>query len=80
MPVMAPARKARVSPAWSPVCAAAAVRTFERTDTFMPMKPAAPDSTAPSTKPEAEMPPSVASTMAATTTPTMAMAVYWRFR
>ena len=80
MPVMAPARNASVNPCCRPVCAAAAVRTLARTDTFMPMNPAAPDSTAPSTKPEAETSPSVAATITATTTPTMAMAVYWRLR
>ena len=80
MPVMAPARKASVRPCCSPVCAAAAVRTLARTDTFMPMKPVAPESTAPSTKPMAEICPSVMKIIAATATPTMAMVVYWRFR
>ena len=35
--------------------AAAAVRTFERTEMFMPMKPATPERIAPSTKPAAEI-------------------------
>ena len=47
MPVMAPALKASSSPPASDVVAACAVRTLARTETFMPMKPAAPDSTAP---------------------------------
>ena len=76
MPVIAPARKASVRPAWRPFCAAAAVRTFERTEMFIPMKPATPESTAPITNPVAEIVPSVAAMITATTTPTMAMVVY----
>jgi hypothetical protein len=37
MPVMAPPRNATCSASFRPVRAASAVRTFERTDTFMPM-------------------------------------------
>ena len=37
MPVMAPPRKAMASAAFRPVRAASAVRTFERTETFIPM-------------------------------------------
>ena len=80
MPVIAPARNARVRPACRPDWAAAAVRTFDRTEMFIPIKPATPDSTAPMTKPVAEIVPSVATMISATTTPTMAMVVYWRFR
>ena len=47
MPVMAPALKASSRPPASELIAACAVRTLARTDTFMPMKPAAPDRTAP---------------------------------
>ncbi len=36
-----------------PLVAACAVRTLARTETFMPMKPQAPDSTAPIRKPSA---------------------------
>ena len=36
-----------------PLRAASAVRTLARTETFMPMKPVAPESTAPSAKPTA---------------------------
>jgi hypothetical protein len=53
MPVMAPALNAISSPPASDVVAACAVRTLARTETFMPMKPAAPDSTAPMAKPTA---------------------------
>ena len=53
MPVMAPPLKATSSAGPMPLVAACAVRTLARTDTFMPMKPQAPDSTAPITKPTA---------------------------
>ena len=49
MPVIAPPLKATFSAGPMPSVAACAVRTLARTDTFMPMKPQAPDSTAPST-------------------------------
>ena len=42
-----------------PSRAASAVRTFERTDTFMPMKPAAADSSAPIRNPNAVPQPSL---------------------
>jgi hypothetical protein len=42
----------------SPSRAASAVRTFERTATFMPMKPAAPEKIAPIRKPIAGPQPS----------------------
>ena len=53
MPVIAPPLNATSSAGPMPLVAACAVRTLARTDTFMPMKPQAPDSTAPSTKPAA---------------------------
>jgi hypothetical protein len=53
MPVMAPPLKATSSAAEMPLRAASAVRTLARTETFMPMKPVAPDSTAPIRKPMA---------------------------
>ena len=56
MPVMAPALKASSRPPASELIAACAVRTLARTETFMPMKPAAPDSTAPIRKPIADQP------------------------
>ena len=54
MPVIAPARNAMVRPCCRPWLAASAVRTLARTEMFMPTKPVAPDSTAPSTKPAAD--------------------------
>ena len=51
MPVTAPALKAMSRPPASDLVAAWAVRTLARTETFMPMKPAAPDSIAPMRKP-----------------------------
>ena len=59
---------------------ACAVRTLARTDTSMPMKPAAPESTAPIRKPRATSQPSSAPTMRKMTAPAMAMVVYWRVR
>ena len=47
------------------------VRTLARTETFMPMKPQAPDSTAPSTKPTAVVLPRKKKISTASTTPTM---------
>ncbi len=51
MPVMAPDLKAMSRPAARLLEAACAVRTLARTETCMPMKPAAPESTAPIRKP-----------------------------
>ena len=56
MPVIAPPLKATSSAGPMPCVAACAVRTLARTETFMPMKPQAPDSTAPITKPTAVVP------------------------
>ena len=53
-----PARKATLSAGLRPWLAASAVRAFERTATFMPMKPAAAESTAPIRKPNAVPQPS----------------------
>ena len=58
MPVTEPARKATLSAGLRPLLAASAVRTFERTATFMPMKPAAAESTAPIRNPTAVPQPS----------------------
>ena len=52
-PVMAPPRKAICSASFKPVRAASAVRTLARTETFMPMAPAAPERIAPMAKPMA---------------------------
>ena len=59
MPVTEPARKATLSAGLSPCLAASAVRTFERTATFIPMKPAAAESVAPIRKPMAVPQPSL---------------------
>ena len=53
-----PARNATFSAGRSPLFAASAVRVFERTATFMPMKPAAAESTAPIRNPIAVPQPS----------------------
>ena len=54
-----PARNATRKAGATPSRAASAVRTFERTATFMPMKPAAADSMAPIRKPIAVPQPSL---------------------
>ena len=54
MPVTAPARKAIDEAGGEALEAACAVRTLARTETFMPTKPAAPESTAPIRKPIAD--------------------------
>ena len=81
MPVMAPERKAMREARGEADCEAAwAVRTLARTETIMPMKPAAPERTAPIRKPIATVMPRSQATMTKTTMPTMAMVVYWRVR
>ena len=80
MPVMAPDLKAMSRPAARLLEAACAVRTLARTETCMPMKPAAPESTAPIRKPIAADADSSHQASRKTTTPTMAMVVYWRAR
>ena len=52
-PVTAPALNARSKPPARDFVAACATRTFARTDTCMPMKPASPDRIAPMAKPTA---------------------------
>ena len=86
MPVTAPPLKATSSAFDTPERADSATRAFARTDTFMPMKPAAPEKVPPMRKPMATRMPSAseassstASTIASTTA-TPAMIVYWRFR
>ena len=80
MPVMAPALNASSRPPASELMAACAVRTLARTDTFMPMKPASPDSTAPIRKPTATSAPRKYQTIAKITMPTMPIVAYWRLR
>ncbi len=77
---MAPALNASSRPAASELMAAWAVRTLARTDTFMPMKPAAPESTAPTAKPIATSQPRNQPTTRKITMPTMPMVAYWRLR
>ena len=77
---MAPDLKASSRPPPSEPIAAWAVRTLARTDTFMPMKPARPESTAPIAKPTATSQPRNQPTTRKITTPTPAMVVYWRLR
>ena len=80
MPVTAPPRKATSSAGPMPPRAASATRALARTDTFMPMKPAAAEASPPIRKPIATS--MFCSGMSATksTTPTMAIVVYWRRR
>ena len=80
MPVTAPALNAMSRPPASDLVAACAVRTLARTETFMPMKPAAPESIAPIRKPIATSVPSRSQRPTKTTTPTIAMVMYWRLR
>ncbi len=80
MPVMAPDLKASSRPPASDLVAAWATRTLARTETFMPMKPVAPDRIAPMAKPAATSQPSVRPMMTKMTTPTTAIVEYWRLR
>ena len=63
-----------------PLVAAWAVRTLARTEMFIPMKPQAPESTAPSTKPMAVIPSRNTPIRMVRITPTMAIVLYWRAR
>jgi len=80
MPVIAPPRNATASASSRPVRAASAVRTFARTETFMPMYPAAPENTAPTRKPKAVSQDSARPISTNSTAPTAAIVVYCRFR
>ncbi len=80
MPVTAPALNEMSRPALSDLVAACAVRTLARTETFMPMKPATPESTAPIRKPMATRLPSRIQIPTNTTAPTIAIVMYWRLR
>ena len=78
--------KATSSAFETPERADSATRALARTETFMPMKPAAPEKVPPIRKPMATRMPSaseasraIASTIASTTA-TPAMIVYWRRR
>ena len=82
MPVMAPPLKLTLSAVLRLTVAACAVRTLARTETNMPMKPAAPDRMAPIAKPIAvgQPRPGTKAMTRNSTTPTMAMVRYWRLR
>ncbi len=86
MPVTVPPLNAIDSAGAMPLRPASAVRTLDRTATFMPMKPVIADSTAPITKPIATLTPRspdqwpAAAITIVTTTATTAMVVYCRFR
>ena len=78
---MAPPRKAASSARRAtPPRAASATRAFARTETFMPMKPAAADSRPPIAKPIATSMFCSGISAMNSTTPTPAMTVYWRVR
>ena len=76
MPVTAPPLNATSRAGPMPPVAACAVLTLALTDTFMPMKPHAPDSTAPTTKPRAVVVLKKSPIKIARVTPTMAMVLY----
>ena len=83
MPVTVPPRKATLSAGPRPPRAASAVRTLARTETIMPMKPAAPERIAPIRKPIAASQPSgvgAKKMRIARTTATIPIVPYWRLR
>ncbi len=80
MPVIAPPRNATCSAGPMPRAAACAVRTLARTEMFMPMKPQAPDSAAPSAKPAAVRRSRKKPMSTASTAPATAMVRYCRVR
>ena len=82
MPVIAPPRNATASAAGMPLRAASAVRTFARTEMFMPMNPVRPDRIAPIAKPIAvDQPrPGTNPITRNRTAPTIAIVRYWRLR
>ena len=80
MPVTAPPRKATSSAGLMPPRAASATRALERTDTFMPMKPAAAEAMPPIAKPIATSMFCSGISAMNRTTPTIPIVVYWRRR
>jgi len=78
MPVIAPPLNATSSAGAMPCVAAWAVRTLARTDTFIPMKPQAPERTAPNTNPTAVVLSRKTAISIASTTPTIAIVRYCR--
>ena len=75
-----PPLKATSSAGGTPPRAASATRAFARTERFMPMNPAAPESAPPITKPIAVSTFRRTISSTASTTATPAMIVYWRVR
>ena len=78
MPVIAPPLNATLSASFMPTVAACAVRTFARTEIFMPIKPHAPESTAPITKPIAVAKSKKSAMRIVRITPTTPIVLYWR--
>ena len=76
MPVIAPPRKAAFSAGGMPPRAASATRQFARTETFMPMKPAAADRQPPIAKPTATSIDCSGIRTTNSTTPTIPIVVY----
>ncbi len=79
-PVTAPDLKAMPRPSARLTVEACAVRTLARTETSMPMKPAAPDRIAPTAKPIACSQPSSRPTSTKIATPAMPIVVYCRVK
>ena len=75
-----PPLKATSSAGGTPPRAASATRVLARTETFIPMKPVAPERTPPIMKPIAVLQSCRTSSRIAIGTATAAMIVYWRFR
>ncbi len=80
MPVIAPPLKATPRAGPTPPRALSATRAFARTDTFMPMKPAAAEKQPPMRKPIAVRMSIAIASITASTTATMPMIWYWRVR
>ena len=80
MPVTDPPLKATSSAGGTPPRAASATRALARTERFIPMKPAAPESTPPITNPIATVASWISAITIASGTATTAMIRYWRFR
>ena len=80
MPVTDPPLKATSSAGGTPPRAASATRALARTERFIPMNPAAPESTPPITKPIATVTSWISAITIASGTATTAMIRYWRFR
>ena len=78
IPVMAPPLNATFSASFIPMVAACAVRTLALTETFIPIKPQAPDKTDPMTKPTAVAISKKRPINIVRIKPTTAMVLYWR--